>query len=81
MPFDLFYKETQGHGKCFILKEQSYITYSKTTYVGVLLFALPAILMLKVLSTWLNRTEYSTVRKLTAGMIKGKEIHTDVIFY
>jgi len=65
------------------LKEQSYITYSRTACVGVLLFALPALLMLKVLSTWLNRTEYSAVRKLTAGTIKGTEIqvHTDVIFY
>lgn len=56
------------------MKEQNYITYSRTTYVGVLLFALPALLMLKVLSTWLNRTEYSAMRNLTAGMIKGIEI-------
>ena len=57
--------------KCFILKEQSYVTYSRTPYVGVLL--------LKVQSTWLNRTKYAAVRKLTAGTIKGTEIHTDKI--
>jgi len=65
----------------FYFEEQTYITYSRTTYVGVLLFVLPALLMLKVLSTWLNRTEYSAMRKLTAGMIKGTEMHTDMIFY
>jgi hypothetical protein len=76
LSFDFWYKETQECGRCFILKEQSYITYSRTTYVGVFLFALPALL-----STWLNKTEYSAMRKLTPGAIKGTEIHTDVIVY
>lgn len=63
------------------MKEQNYITYSRTTYIGVLLFARPALLILEVLSTWLNGTEYSAMRNLTAGTIKGTEIHTDMMFY